>query len=427
MISINYENKEYILGDYILTNALVYSKGCRGARDLIKKKNIDSNKYIFARQKENEWLITDGKSMKYDKIFFRKSFIKIIPELKKEENQVIIDDNGINNAPDIIELDDNEKFKDINGNIIEIETRGEKVVDKIYFKVKDVMTGFMTERLDDIITNKQKNGYHENIHYKYFNCKKHTLGDNKTSKIKKELFLTYEGILRVLFVSHSQNVKPFIKWATEKLFTIQLGTDDQKEELVSDLLGVNPKTIKDVFKTNTSKTPCVYLYLIGKANKLLDEKYNDDELLCKFGCTEDLPRRCAEHDKTYSKEFNVKIELLYFSIIEAKYIFNAESNIHQYFKSNLIEYKNMNELIIINKKDLNQIKQHYSMIQNNYIGRYEEMYSKISQLEKEIIELNNKILIKDKDIELLIEKHKNELQSKDIQLLEYKIKLLEKC
>ena len=87
----------------------------------------------------------------------------------------------------------------------------------------------------------------------------------------------------------------------------------------------------------------------------------------------------------------------------------------------------MNELIIINKKDLNQIKQHYSMIQNNYIGRYEEMYSKISQLEKEIIELNNKILIKDKDIELLIEKHKNELQSKDIQLLEYKIKLLEKC
>ena len=67
------------------------------------------------------------------------------------------------------------------------------------------------------------------------------------------------------------------------------------------------------------------------------------------------------------------------------------------------------------------------MIQNNYIGRYEEMYSKISQLEKEIIELNNKILIKDKDIELLVEKHKNELQSKDIQLLEYKIKLLEKC
>ena len=107
MISINYENKEYILGDYILTNALIYSKGCRSSRDLIKKKNIDSNKYIFARQKENEWLITDGKSMKYDKIFFRKSFIKIIPELKKEENKVIIDDNGVSNAPDIVELDRN--------------------------------------------------------------------------------------------------------------------------------------------------------------------------------------------------------------------------------------------------------------------------------------------------------------------------------
>ena len=65
------------------------------------------------------------------------------------------------------------------------------------------------------------------------------------------------------------------------------------------------------------------------------------------------------------------------------------------------------------------------MIQNSYIGRYDEMNNKISLLEKEIIELNNKILLKDKDIEILIERHKNELKDKDIQILEYKIKLLE--
>jgi len=179
-------------------------------------------------------------------------------------------------------------------------------------------------------------------------------------------------------------------------------------------------------KTNSSKTPVVYLYLIGNANEILkNNNYDKNDILCKYGCTDDLERRCSEHDKKFSKKFNKKIELLCFSIIESKYIFEAESNITQYFKSNLIEYKNNKELIVINKKDIIQIKQHYKMIQNSYIGRYDEMNNKISLLEKEIIEVNNKLLIKDKDIEILIEKHKNELKDKDIEILEYKIKLLE--
>ena len=46
-----------------------------------------------------------------------------------------------------------QKFKDENGNgnIIEIETRGERSVDKIYFRVKDVMEGFCLDRLDEFI------------------------------------------------------------------------------------------------------------------------------------------------------------------------------------------------------------------------------------------------------------------------------------
>jgi predicted GIY-YIG superfamily endonuclease len=87
--------------------------------------------------------------------------------------------------------------------------------------------------------------------------------------------------------------------------------------------------------------------------------YNENDILCKYGYTDDLEKKCSEHDKKYNKEFNTKIELLYFSIIESKYIFEAESSITQYFKSNLIG------------------------------------------------------------------KHNNELKDKDIQILEYKIKLLE--
>ncbi len=135
------------------------------------------------------------------------------------------------------------------------------------------------------------------------------------------------------------------------------------------------------------------------------------------------------------KEYGVNIELICFSIIEAKYIFEAESNIAQYFKGNILENNNTKELIVINKKDISQIKQHYGMIQKSYIGRYEEMNNQIVLLEKEIMGLNNKMVLvvekhknelQDKEREVLIEKHKNELKDKDIEILHYKIKLLEK-
>lgn len=181
------------------------------------------------------------------------------------------------------------------------------------------MSGFELENFNKNVQDK-KSYFNINEHYKYFNCEKVRKKEKKTSKnntelvnIKKEMFLTYEGMLRVLFASHSPKTKQFIKWATETLFTIQIGNSEDKKTLASSLLGVNPKTIKDVFKTNTAKTPCVYLYLIGNANKLLSSsnmninKYNDDDLLCKYGCTDDLPRSSQEHHKTFNKEFEVEI------------------------------------------------------------------------------------------------------------------------
>lgn len=403
-----------------------YFIGCNRIRLIIEKKKLDENDYFFAYNNKDTWIKSTANYPRA-KLYLTESYVvnnvpKFMDVIKQELYKY-------EEAPSILELEDNEKFKDANGKVLDIETRGEKNYDKCYFKVKDISNAFVMPNLNTVLLNKD-NTYEKHIDYKTFHVTKSR--NHESCKSKNELFMTYEGIVKLLYISRNSNAKSFRYWATKVLCTVQLGDEKQKDELASELIGCNSKTIKDVFKTNVSKTPCVYLYLIGNANKLLDNKYRDDDLLCKFGCTDDLPRRCSEHDKTFTKEFKVKIEMICFSIIEAKYIFNAESNIHQYFKSNLVEYKNMNELIVINNKDLNQIKQHYRMIQNSYIGRFEEMFSKISELEKQIIELNNKILLKDKDIELMTEKHKNELQNKeielknkDIEMLHYKIKLLE--
>lgn len=410
MKSIKINNTDYILANYILENAPIYSKGIRSGKDLIRKK--DFKDFIFGRFTDNKWIQTDGKSAKFDKVLINQSLIEKIDEL---QGKTTTDDNGIEQAPEIIQLENHEKFRTDN-NIIEIETRGERNVDKIYFKVKDVANGFGMEHLYKTIIDERIN-YQNNIDYKYFLCKVFVNNEIKTHKntnskstVKKELFLTYQGILRVLFISRNNKTDKFIKYSTEKLFTIQMGETESKDELASSLLGVNSKTIKDVFRTNTAKTPSVYLYLIGNAKEIIDNKYDENDIVCKFGCTDDLPRRCNEHEKYFKKEFNKKIELIMFSIIENKYIFEAESSIKQFFKSNKLDYKDSKELIILNKNNLNQVKQHYKMIQSSYIGQFAEMTDKIHQLEMQIYEYKNKYEKQQVFHQLELEKSKHQLE-----------------
>ncbi len=315
-------------------------------------------------------------------------------------------------APEILYLSEDEMFKDPNGNVIEIEVRGERDHNKCFFKVKDIMTGFDMPSLEKNIKD-AKSAYEYNEDYILLD-----IASSRNSEVcKNHMYLTYNGILRVLFASHSKTVKRFINWATETLFVHQMGTIEQKQSLSGNLIGVSPQTIKNVFNTASNKTPTVYLFYLGLANQLLKTNtYSDDDYLCKFGCTDDISRRTSEHMRNYKKQYGTDISLLCYSIIDPQYIFDAETNIRGYFRSNKISPDDKTELITINKNNLGQIKQHYKMMQNSYIGRYEEMNKKITELEKEIIIKNHQLLIKDKELEL---------KDKDIQLEKQKSDLLE--
>ena len=338
------------------------------------------------------------------------------------EEQVIIDDNNIQLAPEIIHLSDQEKFKDENNNIIEIETRGERYNNSIYFKVKDVMIGFKLDNLDKNIIDK-KSYFKENEHYKYFNCKK--INGNKTNKIKKELYLTYEGILRVLFASHSPNVKPFIKWATESLFTLQLGSVNQKEELISSVLGINAKVIKEVFNVDRNTLPCVYLFTLGTVKDLrismnIDIRYSDDAIVSKFGFTKDLSRRTGEHINKYNKIENVNLKLKYYSYIDPQYMSNAESDIKDFMIAfnTKFNFDNEYELVIIPKELIKMVERQYELIGKNYMGHISELITKIKELEHK----NEKQLLTHQ-LELSKEKHENEILKKDLEIMKLQLQL----
>lgn len=441
------DNVNYILGDYILANAPIYSHSCRSSRDIIRNKKIESSLFIYARKINETWMPNDGKSAKFDKVLINSEFIKTIPELniKSETKDVVInDDNGIEKAPDIIHLNDNEKFKDNDGNILEIETRGVREYNKIYFKVKDIEISFSMENLIIIITDKRKiDGYCENIHYKYFICKKSGSGINSTcKKHKKELFLTYEGLLRVLFVSRNNKTIHFIKWATETLFTCQMGTIEHKEALSTNLLGVSIKAVKQVFNKNISTIPCIYLLNLNTVEKLRDtfkipNNFSNNFLVCKFGCTKDIETRVKEHQNTYGKLNNVDLNLLMFAYIDPQFVYEAETSIKDYLNQYCYKYETYNELIIINPKNLKQVKNQYDMIQNKFSGHIKELLLQMKELENKLIlneekyknEINEyKLKINDEKHknDILILQHKNEIQSKNIEVLEYKLKILEK-
>lgn len=126
-----------------------------------------------------------------------------------------------------------------------------------------------------------------------------------------------------------------------------------------------------------------------------------------------------------------------FSYIDPLFVYEAETNIKDYLYQYLYKYESYNELIIINPKQLKQIKNQYEMIQNKYSGHIKELLLQIKELENKITLTDATIKINEEKYkneinehkyknDILVLQHKNELQTKNIEVLEYKLQLLQK-
>ena len=227
---------------------------------------------------------------------------------------------------------------------------------------------------------------------------------------QRRLYLTYGGLMRLLFVSRNQHANHFQKWAIEKLFTIQMGTKLEKERLGTNLLNVNLESFRAVFKKHANKFPSIYLLALGTVGELRDTfnispEIDDKLIVYKYGFTDDFPRRIKEHQDDYGKLPNVNISVAVFHIIDTKYTSDAEDDLRQFFKNmnKTLEIEGRKELVFLNSKELETVKKEFRHIGNDYAGNTQE-------LQKQIQDLNTKI-------------EKQELQHKlDIQEVQHKIK-----
>jgi len=269
------------------------------------------------------------------------------------------------------------------------------------------MKGFNQKRLQEIVLDKRSHGYLKEVHYKYFYLEKPRKpgnngnnGNNGNHRIRK-LFLSYRGLLRVLFASHSQTTDKFIDWASKTLFAAQMGTTEQKQEVVANVLGISTANVKSIFSKSTHQLPCIYLLSLGQVKDLrddfnLDDSYDDDDFLHKWGMTNNLKRRMKEHEVSYSEFEGTNLELVLFGYIDPQYISEAETKLSHCFKAlNLVvEHETYEELAVIPKEHMKYIKEQFELISNMYLGHVKDLITQLKNKEHE-----NEIL--KKDIELL--------------------------
>jgi hypothetical protein len=393
--SFTVENKQYYNTKDLKTYDPVYFHGTsRAIRTIVEKKIISEGDCLYASfSKRKGWTPATNQKKPSSKatLLLLKSWVEThIPKMTPKNTQ---EEQNLNEVPGILGLDYEEKFHDNEGNVVEIETRGEREYDKVYFLAKDVATAFEMPNIVKTIIDKEK-GYITGEDYTTFICNDFPNGEVGTYK---RLFITYEGMIKVLYTSRSGNAKAFRTWATKTLFTVQMGTYEKKENLASSMLGVPAKSLRQVLKTSTSNVPCVYAFALGLAKDLREEMkisdtIPDNHIITKYGYTDDLSRRTSEHIKTYESIKGVRLELMKYCYVDPKYLSEAETYIKNYFRDmeTFVEYKKFAEIVSFDPKHIRHLNQTFDNIQCKYSGCVKGLLQGVENLNQEITMVKEK-------------------------------------
>ena len=431
--------KEYFDATELKTYDPIYFTGTsRTVRLIVTKKEIPLDQYCYASlSKLKGWTMSNQKapSSKATLLLLKDWVLKNIPKMKPDSEESKEAVYEYPEAPPILYLGEEEKFKDSAGNTANIETRGERSPDKIYFLAKDVSDVF---EMPNLLANFRKSiEYVKHVDYEIF------LGKQEYSipvhTYKRRIFITYEGMIKILYSSRSIKAKTFRKWATDILFIHQIGSEEMKEELGSELIGQPVKSVRAVFKTFAKKVPCVYRFALGTAKNLreimnLPDTIHDDFIIIKYGLTEDLDRRMSEHIRTYEKIKGVRLGLMNFSYIDPKFLSQAEVDVKEFFQDIEvpIKYESFAELVAINPKHEKQISKQFAYIGSEFSGSITELIVQIEKLKSEIemLKKTHEWELKDKDRiieqkDLIIQNKDLIIQSKDkdIEILNLKLEI----
>lgn len=430
-MSVSINGFEYFEANFVKEQQPAYFYGCSATiRKIIEKKQISDDNYLLATYNKKQGYTKCDSDVKRAKLYLKKDWVDSnVPGFGNHTIQLEIEP-----TPPLLFLQEDEKFKDEHGNVVEIEVRGERDWEKIWFKASDV--GKMLEY--DIVKSSlihDKSGFKQNEDYKTFIQER--VGNSYSLPNKGNpttMYLSYHGLVRLLMIRRHPIAKHFQNWAFKILFTHQLGTTEQKEELAVDLMGIDLRTLRSVFKVFVDKTPCLYLFYVGNAENLREKIPNgleNNSKMYKYGFTDDLERRTKEHRKSYGED----IQLVYFVWIDPKYLSKAETSFkekvecftdlkNEGMKPNVNSDFSRKEIISYEDRYQNMIKSNLKDIGKLYSGILRDYQQKLENLQKEcqhkdeiLAEINRTISTME-EYSGQIQKEKEQYRNKYIELLE---------
>lgn len=152
-------------------------------------------------------------------------------------------------------------------------------------------------------------------------------------------------------------------------------TETKKDVKYSKIAGCDVTYVNEVFKGAVNNFPCVYLFTLGKVKDLrqsmqIDNSFNDESIVIKYGMSDNLVGRMNQHVKTYGK-YGCKVSLKYYMIIDETYESSAENDVKKYFSSLnvLFSYDTHKELAILTIQQLIETKHKYIQLSELYSGR----------------------------------------------------------
>lgn len=404
--SFEYNGEEVYNLDDLIQFDQAYFYGClKRKRDVLTKKKISDCDYFYAKITKKGWE-ESTESYSRAKILVTSEWTKsnVTKFLDKSEKKSTSTEIILREAPPLLELEEHEKFRDVADNVFEVEVRGVREEDKIYFKAVDIEKLFEMENLIKNIVHEFKvvEDYDKFI---LSSTRTNYVNGSEEPKRIKRTFFTYNGLLKVIFRSNSGTGYCFRKWATKVIYTAHLGTEEQRFEQALDIAGVNATLVKQVFDTCVTQVPCVYLFYIGRVSKMLkyypELKEYRTGILYKFGMTISLHRRLIEHIRDYGTLQESNLKLSQWSPINQKCISKAETSLSRYFKDKKVPFQGHDEIVILSRTDMVDVKAKYMEVYNTF-GIVTEM-AKIMTKNDKLVENHKyqKMLLQEKDARIV--------------------------
>jgi hypothetical protein len=374
---------------------------------LVEVNGLKNHQYHYARLIEGEWVITpeENRSYKVDKLFIcAKVVMKLIAKRedfnhrklarsqtrarrarKAQEKQpcvrkprVVVIKEELKPRPAIIELDENEIYKNDNGEEVEIEVCGKRERKKCYYKAIDIQVGYDTIDIEKLMCDRASR-FRRGKHFEYFLCND-----------EPELYLTFAGVTGILYGGNTESIAEcFIDWCDDILFTARHGTADAKRGLAAKIAGVTPEQIIEIYKGVKKSFPCIYLFLVGDSSfaRRLGIKLLRGQRVYKYGMAECLAGRTMDHMGTYGKMKGSTLKLVYFSYVDKKNLQEAENGVKDYFQERNMRvkgFKGHRELVIIHDDNIVSAKKRYNEMRDIYHGDTSEFQKEIAVIEKTI-------------------------------------------